>query len=123
MWSGGGAEGQFYVRIFRLEQQKLVELSASRVAYAHFRKRHLCQARDDNNIYMLGWTPDSEKLFLVAEVYRTNNYREMALFRGYPMDSKTGKVLRVFGEKETNAIKKNSGEAGVVLIPDETENH
>lgn len=118
-WSDGGAIGGYHVRAFRIANDaRVMELAAPKNAYAEFRKRHYCQARGDN-IFMLGWTPDSRQLFLVAEVYPTSDCEEMGFFRGYLMDAATGRVVKVFGEKETEAIKKKSRAAGSVQLPGE----
>jgi hypothetical protein len=115
-WSGGGAIGEYYVRVFRLDEDRVVELDAPKIAFEDFRKHHWCQARGDN-VFMLGWTPDSRNLFVVAEVCPTSDCKEWGLFRGYLMDAQTGTILKVFGEKETEAIEQKSRLEGAVQVP------
>src|SRR6266850_1314168 len=118
-WSGGGSIGEYYVRVFRIEHREVMELKAPKTAYAEFNKHHSCETRT-NNIFMLGWTRDSQKMFLVTEVYPTSDCEHSGLFRGYLMNVQTQLVLKIFGEIETEAIKKSSQTAGVVQIPNET---
>ena len=115
-WSDGGAIGGYHVRAFRVEGEKVTELNAPKIAYADFKKHHFCETRTDN-IFMLGWTPDSQKIFVVMEVYPTSDCQEMSLFRGYLMDTQSGATLRVFGEKDTEEIKERSRAAGAVQLP------
>jgi len=116
-WSNGGAIGIYRLRIFRIEQSKLTELNAPQIAYAHFKKKHFCPERGMNNEFALGWTPDSKQLFLVLEIYPTGDCTEASLFRGYVLNASTGKIQKVFGERETDLIKKNSHQAGFVVLP------
>jgi hypothetical protein len=112
MWSDGGGIGEYYVRAFRIVDNKIAELVAPRAAYADFKKHHDCKTRGVN-IFILGWTADSEKLLLVPEVYPTSDCEQLGLFRGYLMDAKTGSILKIFGEKETEEIKRTSRKTGV----------
>ena len=116
-WSDGGAIGAFRLRIFRFEHGRVTELSAPQIAYAHFKKKHFCPERGTNNEFVLGWTPDSKQLFLVLQVYPTGDCAEATLFRGYQLHASTGKIQKVFGERETDLIKENSHQAGFVVLP------
>ena len=117
MWSGGGAIGEYHVRVFRINGNKVVELTAPKNAFNDFKEHHYCKERGDN-IFFLGWTADSQKLLLVPEVYPTSDCAELGLFRGYLMDAKTGSILKIFGEKQTENIKKMSWRARVVRLPE-----
>ena len=118
-WSNGGAIGIFRLRIFQFEHGTVTELSAPQSAYAHFKNKHFCPERGMNNEFALGWTQDSKQLFLVLEVYSTGDCAEASLFRGYLLNASTGKIQKVFGERATDVIKKNSRQAGFVVLPPE----
>jgi hypothetical protein len=122
MWSGGGGVGEYYVRAFRIEEDKIAELSAPKKVAADFKKNHSCESRS-NNLFVLGWTPDSAKIFLVPEVYPTGDCKQLGLFRGYLMDAKTDAIVSIFGEKETDQIKKLSRDAHVVVLPHDSSPH
>lgn len=116
-WSNGGAIGAFRLRIFRIEHGEVTEMGAPQIAYDHFKKKHFCPERGMNNEFALGWTSDSKQLFLVLAVYPTGDCAEAALFRGYLMNASTGKIQKAFGEREADLIKKNSRQAGFVVLP------
>ncbi len=54
----------------------------------------------------------------VAEVYPTGDCgKELGVYRGYAVSLENGKVLRVLGEKQTDAIEKKCRAAGRLLLP------
>jgi hypothetical protein len=113
MYSAGGAVGDFHVHVFQVRSGRVEELAYPRKAAYDFHRKHSCDSRI-NNLFFLGWTPDSSQAFLVAEVYPTSDCTQMSLFRGYLMDTRTNAIVHRFGEQDTNAIKKDCRYSGTV---------
>ena len=115
MYSAGGAIGDFHVHAFTIHRGHAKELVYPRVAANDFHRKHSCTTRF-NNLRFLGWTPDSVNAFVVAEVYPTGDCNQAGLFRGYLMDTRTGAVVRRFGEQDTEQIKKSCRVSGTVKV-------
>jgi hypothetical protein len=115
-YSSGGAIGRYHVYLYRVTGN---EMKASRLPTQIaelFKQKHWCEARG-NNLWFLGWTPDSKTGFFVAGVYPTGDCEELGLFRGYAANLKDGTVLRVFTEKQTESIEKNCYASGRLVLP------
>jgi len=116
-YSDGGEIGGYHVHLFRVTGGKLQESQIPSVVAARFKAKHWCESRG-NNLFFLDWTADSKVGFFVAEVYPTSDCgREMAQFRGYAVNLRDGTILRVFTEKETDAIEKRCRKSGRLALP------
>ena len=111
-YSDGGAAGGYYVHMYIVKGNTLSESNVPSMVMQRFKSKHWCATRGDN-LYFLAWTPDSKIAFLVAEVYPTSDCgKEMGTLRGYAADTASAKVLRVFGQKQTDAIEKECRASG-----------
>jgi len=106
-YSDGGAIGSFHVRLYQFRGDTVVESRVPEIVAKAFRARHWCESRG-NNLSFLDWTPDSKVAFLVAQVYPTGDCGEQfGLFRGYAVDLKSERILRLYGETQTDAIERS----------------
>jgi len=93
-WSDGGAIGNFHVRAFRIQDDKVTELPVVEKAFQHFKSRHWCAERGDN-IQAYRWTQDSHSLVLVLSVYPTSDCgKQMGHMEGYVVEAVTGRILQ-----------------------------
>ena len=116
-YSNGGETGGYQVYMYRLNGSALTESTVPDVVAKRFRAKHWCEFRE-NNLFFPAWTPDSKVAFLVTEVYPTGDCRkEAGTFKGYSVDTASAKVLRVFGEKQTQAIEKKCRVSGALTLP------
>jgi hypothetical protein len=115
-YSGGGAEGAFYGHIYRLQGNRVVEISKPvQVAFDDFKQKHYCTARG-NNEYVLGWGPESDSVFVVAQVFPTGDCgQEFGLMGGYLMDL-DGNILRRYGDKITERISDSCWKSGRAFV-------
>ena len=116
-YSNGGAEGAFHAQVFQLEKDSVVENSkAVDIAFRDFKSRHYCQERG-NNVYVEGWTSDSRRVFVIAQVFPTGDCgEEFGLMGGYSMDL-IGQITHRYSNRETLAIQSNCDKFGRVKLP------
>lgn len=116
-YSDGGAEGTFHAHIYELAEGKVEEISeAVNVAFADFKARYYCKERG-NNIFVEGWTSDSAKAFLIAEVFPTGDCgKDFGRLGGYLVDLR-GQILHRYSHKETELIQKSCDKRDSVTLP------
>lgn len=104
-YSTAGAEGAFLAHIYRLAEAGVAEISAPvDTAVADFKAHHYCEARG-NNVYVEGWTLDSNGVFIVTEVAPTGDCgKELGRLGGYLVNL-NGKITHRYGNKETSSIQ------------------
>lgn len=118
MYSDGYAIGQYHVHLLRIVGNHVVTSPAPKVVLERFQSRHSCFPGGGDNLYILNWSPDSQQVFLVAEVYPESYCgKQMGVYEGFLMDAVSGKILRRFGEKETSAIEKSCRTSGTLVLP------
>lgn len=119
MYSDGYALGDYHVHLLRIVGNHVVTSPATRVVLERFRSRHFCMpGGDDDNLFILSWTPDSRDVFLVAEVYPdTICGEQMGFYEGFLADAVSGRIVRRFDEKETAAIEESCRASGKLVIP------
>jgi hypothetical protein len=116
-YSDGGATGGYHVYLYRVAGNAVKASHVPSQIAERFKKGHWCESRG-NNLFFLDWTPDSKMGFFVAEVYPTSDCgKELGLFRGYAVNLKEGRVLRVFTENQTESIEKNCRASGQLVLP------
>jgi hypothetical protein len=114
-YSDGGAVGTYLTHVFSVSEKGVIENSLTRIAFNDFKSRHYCEIRG-NNLFFLGWTPDSQNVFLVTEVYPTSDCKEWSRFAGYLMDVTTNRIIRRYSERDTTAIEKSCRASGILKI-------
>jgi hypothetical protein len=116
-YSTGGSIGRYHVRLYRIVESTVRETRVPAAVAARFKTKHWCEARG-NNLFFLDWTPDSKVAFFVAEVYPTGDCGpDLGAYRGYAVRLQDGRILRVFGEKQTDSIEKNCRMSGRLVLP------
>lgn len=112
MYSDGGAVGGFITHVFRIAGTHAFESPATRTVANRFRSHHY-STFPGINLYFLDWTPDSRRVFLVAEVPPASYYgKHMGFYAGFLADVASGRILRRFDEGKTNAIEKSCRATG-----------
>ncbi len=102
-WSDGGAIGNFHVRVFHLDGDKITEWPSGKIAFQAFKARHWCPSRGDN-IQAYNWSSDSRLLVLVLSVYPTGDCGlQLGHTEGYLVDSATGRVREVWNHRKLSA--------------------
>jgi hypothetical protein len=116
-YSNGGETGIFYAHIFGLGASGITEFAKPpQIAFDDFKKKYYCAARGDN-ISALGWTLDSSAVFLMTEVYPTSDCGSIwGKEGGYLMDL-DGKILRRYGDRETQRIEAACDRSGRIVLP------
>jgi hypothetical protein len=115
-YSDSGAIGGFHVHMYRLNGSTVTESKVPTLIAEYFETKHWCKSRG-NNLYFLAWTPDSRIAFLVAEVYPTSDCgKDMGVYTGYAVDTASAEVLRVFDERQTQAIENNCRASGNLVL-------
>jgi hypothetical protein len=115
-YSDGGATGGYHVHMYRLNGSTLTESKVPTLVAERFKAKHWCESRG-NNLFFLAWTSNSKIAFLVPEVYPTSDCgEELGLYRGYAVDTTSATVLRVFDERQTQAIEKKCRASGRLLL-------
>jgi hypothetical protein len=91
-WSDGGAIGNFHVRVFQVEGDRIVELPTVQKAFDTFKAHHWCETRGDN-VQAFGWLPDATRLVLVLSVYPTGDCgKDLGFTEAYVVDAATGDI-------------------------------
>jgi hypothetical protein len=116
-YSTGGAEGTFHAHVYRLEAGKLTELDKPvNTAFDEFKRQFYCAARGDN-VFVEGWTADSQGLLVVGQVYATSDCGDnRGLEKGYLMDL-NGNVLRRYDDKTTRVIQSSCEKSNRASLP------
>jgi hypothetical protein len=115
-YSDGGAYGRYTVHLYTIKGSQVLENKLVHAVYEKFKRKHYCVPRG-NNIFFLGWTRDSKRVFLVTEAFPTSDCgKDLSKFAGYLVDSGPGTIVETFNESRTEAIKKSCYETGVVDI-------
>jgi hypothetical protein len=116
-YSDAGATGGFHVHLYCLNGNTLHESMVPSLVAGRFKEKHWCETRG-NNLFFLGWTPDSKIAFFVAEVYPTSDCgKEMGMYRGYAVNMTNGEIVHAFGEKRTQAIERKCRASGTLVLP------
>lgn len=106
VWSDGGAIGNFHVRVFRIKQNKVVELPTMKTAETEFAAKHYCKTRG-NNTFALRWFADSESLLIASSVYDTSDCgKDMGLTMAYLVRTDDGTIITRYSEAETENLVK-----------------
>lgn len=118
-YSDGGAIGGYHVQLYRVVGTILKKSRVPETVSEHFRTTHGCKSRG-KNLFFLDWTLDSKVGFFVAEVYPTGDCgKELGVHRGYAVRLQDGKILRSFGEKQTDSIEGDCRSSGRLELPSE----
>jgi len=118
-YSDGGAIGNYHVHMYRLVGNTLKKSRVPTTVAESFKIKHWCESRG-NNLFFLDWTPDSKVALLVAEVYPTGDCgKELAVYRGYVVRLRDGKIMRILGEKQTDSVEKECRASGRLALPSE----
>jgi hypothetical protein len=118
-YSDGGAIGNYHVHMYRLVGNTLKKSRIPTTVAESFKTKHWCESRG-NNLFFLDWTPDSKVALLVAEVYPTGDCgKELAVYRGYVVRLRDGKIMRILGEKQTDSVEKQCRASGRLALPSE----
>lgn len=115
-YSDSGAEGVYHVRLYLLRNDGITEIPRPvDAAFEDFKKHYNCLVRG-NNISLLGWTSDSNAVFLVAQVYPTSDcgsiWQEWA---GYLVNLQ-GNILHRYGKKQTKTIEDSCEKSDRVFL-------
>lgn len=116
-YSDGGAEGTFHAHVYRLDAGKITELSKPvRAAFDEFKQQFYCSTRGDN-VFVEGWTADSQGLLVIGQVYATSDCGEnRGLEMGYLVDF-NGNVLRRYNHKKTRIIQSSCENTDRAILP------
>ena len=116
-YSDGGAEGTFHAHVYRLDPGEITELSKPvKAAFDEFKQQFYCSIRGDN-VFVEGWTADSQGLLVVGQVYATSDCGEnRGLEKGYLVDF-NGNVLRRYDDKKTRTIQSSCENTGRAILP------
>jgi hypothetical protein len=116
-YSDGGAEGTFHAHVYRLDGGKITELGKPvKAAFDEFKQQFYCSTRGDN-VFVEGWTADSQGLLVVGQVYPTSDCGEnWGLEMGYLVDF-NGNVLRRYNDKQTRFIQSSCENTGRAILP------
>jgi hypothetical protein len=118
-YSDGGAIGGYRVHLYRVAGNTLRKSGVPTTVAERFKTKHWCESRG-NNLFFLDWTPDSKVALFVAEVYPTGDCgKELGVYRGYAVRLQDEKILRIFGEKQTDSIEKKCRASGRLVLPSE----
>ena len=118
-YSDGGAIGGYHVHLYRVVGNTLKESQAPTTVAKRFKTKHWCESRG-NNLFFLDWTPDSKVALFVAEVYPTGDCgKELGVYRGYVVRLQDRKILRTFGEKQTDSMEQKCRASAGLVLPSE----
>jgi hypothetical protein len=116
-YSSGGAIGRYHVYLYRVTENEMKASGVPTQIAERFKRKHWCEARG-NNLWFLGWTPNSKTGFFEVGVYPTGECgKELGLSLGYAVNLENGTVSRVFTEKQTEAIEKSCYASGRLVLP------
>jgi hypothetical protein len=116
-YSDAGSAGGYHGHLFRISETRgIMENRLPQIAFEDFKLQHYCRTRG-NNLYVVGWTPDSRQALIVAEVYPASDCgKEMGLLEGYLMNVSLQKIIRRYSQDETTTITKACRASGTVEI-------
>lgn len=114
MYSDSGGNGSFTVHWYTLSDNFVSENHATRAVADDFGLKYSCREGGPNNLFLLGWTRDAKKVLLVTEVAGRDCGKQLDRYQGYLVDAKDGRVVRRFGEGQTDRIEKSCRAIGAI---------
>ena len=116
-YSDGGAEGLFHAHVYKLDETHVTELSKPiEVAFADFKAQYYCERRG-NNIYVEGWSTDSNALLVITGVYPTSDCgKNFGRLGAYFIDLQ-GNIIRRYSDADAEALQSSCEKVGGVSLP------
>jgi len=106
MWSDGGAIGNFHVRVFRIRNDRVVELPTMKIAEAEFATEHYCRSRRNNSL-ALRWPNGSDSLVIATGVYPTSDCgKDLGFTIAYVVRTDDGKIIKRYSQTQTETLMK-----------------
>jgi len=117
-YSDSATYHQYKTHLISIAGERVSENRAPQTVFDDFGSQHSCPSRGGNNLFLLGWTEDSQSVFLVSEVTPTGDCgNEAGVYGGYLVNGRDGTIVHRYGQKQTDKIKKACRAAGI-LRPD-----
>lgn len=116
-YSDSATYSQYKVHLFTIVAEQVSENRAVQGVSEDFSSRHSCPSRvlSGNNLFLLGWTQDSKRVLLVAEVEPTGDCgKEAGVYEGFLVNAMTGSIIRRYVQSETSKIERSCRLAGVL---------
>ncbi len=114
-YSDSATYHQYKTHLFSIAGEQVSENRAPQGVFEDFESQHSCPSRGGNNLFLLGWTKDSQDVFLVSEVTPTGDCgKEAGVYGGYLVNERDGTIVRRYGQKQTDRIEKACRAAGIL---------
>jgi hypothetical protein len=114
-YSNSATYHQYKTHLFSIVGERVSENRAPQTVFDDFGSQHSCPSRGGNNLFLLGWTKDSQSVFLVSEVTPTGDCgKEAGVYGGYLVKVRDGTIGHRYGQKQTDTIEKACRAGGIL---------
>src|ERR1700676_4391320 len=115
-YSNSATYHQYKTHLFSIAGEQVSEDRVTQIAFDDFGSHHSCPSRGGNNLFLLGWTKDSQNVFLVSEVTPTGDCgKEAGVHGGYLVNGREGTIIHRYGQEHTDKIENACRVVGILL--------
>ena len=98
--SNEGANGSFHLLLYQRDRGHILGRDITSLIYAAFGHPVACGWREPPNVGGIGWTPDSQYVFVAAEIINHSNCDSFGTFKVYEVDVASYRIVSTLDQLE-----------------------